>query len=110
MVGIAVTDDLEIIFDTVKASRKYRNILASPFVSFVIGGWDGEITVQYEGKAIVLGGDADAERLKEIYYEVYPDGRDRLKSMNGLVHIKVTPTWLRYSDYKEPQIIAEIGL
>ena len=48
LAGIAVTPDLEIIFDTVKSSRKYPNLIARPSCCFVIG-WTGEQTVQYEG-------------------------------------------------------------
>jgi general stress protein 26 len=100
LVGIAVSEELEIIFDTVTSSRKYHNILQNPQVALVIG-WDNEVTVQYEGKATVLG-------LKEIYFKAYPDGRDRVKTMPGLVHIKVTPRWLLYSNFNQPQIIEEI--
>lgn len=50
LVGFAITPDLEIIFDTVKTSRKYKNLLKNPAISFVVG-WDGEQTVQYEGIA-----------------------------------------------------------
>ena len=50
LVGIAVTRKLEIVFDTVKRSRKYPNLIANPACSFVIG-WTGEQTVQYEGRA-----------------------------------------------------------
>ena len=107
LVGIAVTENLEIIFDTIKASRKYQNILQNPEVALVIG-WDNETTVQYEGKATILGDDDEALRLKEIYFEVYPDGLDRVKTMEGLVHIKITPEWLRYSNYNEPVVIEEM--
>jgi general stress protein 26 len=107
LVGIAVSNNLEIIFDTVKTSRKYINILQNPQVALVIG-WDNETTVQYEGLAEVLGNDIEAEILKEIYFEVYPDGRERTKTWPGLVHIKVTPRWLRYSNFNEPVIIEEI--
>jgi general stress protein 26 len=107
LVGIAVSEELEIIFDTVTSSRKYHNILQNPQVALVIG-WDNEVTVQYEGKATVLGDDAEAKSLKEIYFKAYPDGRDRVKTMPGLVHIKVTPRWLLYSNFNQPQIIEEI--
>ena len=50
LVGIAITPDLEIIFDTVKSSRKYRNLIARPACSFVVG-WAGEQTVQFERHA-----------------------------------------------------------
>ena len=50
LVGIAVTPRLEIVFDTVKSSRKYGNLIANRVCSFVVG-WAGEQTVQYEGEA-----------------------------------------------------------
>lgn len=49
--GIAITPELEIIFDTVKSSRKYPNLVARPSCAFVAGGWGAtEQTVQYEGE------------------------------------------------------------
>src|ERR1043165_425319 len=56
VIGIAVTKELEIIFDTVRSSRKYHNLLKRPRASFVIG-WDDESTIQYEGTAIPLDGE-----------------------------------------------------
>jgi pyridoxine/pyridoxamine 5'-phosphate oxidase len=50
LVGIAVTPELEIIFNTVKNSRKFQNLVSNSGCSFVVG-WTGEITVQYEGQA-----------------------------------------------------------
>ncbi len=50
LVGIAITPRLEIVFDTVKSSRKYANLKSAASCSFVIG-WAGEQTVQYEGRA-----------------------------------------------------------
>ena len=41
LVGIAITPNLEIVFDTVKSSRKYPNLIARQQCSFVIG-WTGE--------------------------------------------------------------------
>jgi general stress protein 26 len=107
LVGVAVSFGLEIIFDTVKTSRKYHNILQNPKVALVIG-WDNETTVQYEGIAEVLGNDIEAENLKEVYYRAYPDGRERAETWPGLVHIRVTPKWLRYSNFNEPAVIHEM--
>ena len=107
LVGIAVSDKLEIIFDTLTTSRKYHNILRNPRVAVVIG-WDNETTVQYEGVAEVLGDDKEAENLREIYYQVYPDGRERAKTWPGLVHIKIIPRWLRYSNFNDPMTIEEM--
>ena len=107
LVGIAVSVNLEIVFDTVKSSRKYHNILQNPKVALVIG-WDNEMTVQYEGTAEILGNDTDAENFKEIYYRAFPDGRERADTWPGLVHIKIKPQWLRYSNFNEPVVIQEL--
>jgi len=65
-----------------------------------------ERTVQYEGIADEPSG-AELERLTEIYYQVYPDGRTR-RSWPGLIYIRVQPTWIRYSDYnRDPPQITE---
>ena len=64
LIGIAVTEDLEIIFDTVTRSRKYKNMLDHPAVSLVIG-WDNETTIQYEGNAELLSGEG-SEQYKEV--------------------------------------------
>ena len=34
LVGFAVSEDLEIVFDTVKTSRKYQNLTLGPNVDF----------------------------------------------------------------------------
>jgi general stress protein 26 len=108
LVGIAVSTSLEIIFDTLKTSRKYHNILANKHVAVVIG-WDNETTVQYEGKAEVLGNDNASDNYRQIYYAAWPDGRERAETWPGLVHIRITPKWARYSNFNEPAVIEEIS-
>ena len=108
VIGIAVTDQFEIVFDTVDSTRKTRNLRSNPRVAFVIGGIvDGEErTIQYEGIADEPSG-AELERLKRIYYSVYPDGPSRL-SWPGLIYVRVRPTWIRYTDYTvDPTEIVE---
>jgi general stress protein 26 len=110
VVGIAITDRLEIVFDTVDSTRKARNLRSNPRVAFVIGGVaDGEErTVQYEGIADEPSGE-ELERLKAIYYSVYPDGPSRL-SWPGLIYVRVRPTWIRYTDYTvDPTQILEFS-
>ena len=105
LVGIAVTPDLEIIFDTVKSSRKYPNLIARPTCCFVIG-WAGEQTVQYEGHAAELEG-PELGHYQETYFRTWPDGPARL-SWPGIVYFVVKPTWVRYSDYDQrPPLICE---
>jgi Pyridoxamine 5'-phosphate oxidase len=107
VVGIAVSDDFEIIFDTVDTSRKARNLRERPGIGFLIGGLapGDERTVQYEGVADEPTG-ADRARLTALYYSVFPDGRERL-TWPGLIYVRATPTWLRYSDYNQnpPEIL-----
>src|SRR5438270_11223904 len=50
LIGIAVTNNLEIVFDTVRSTRKYTNLIANLACSLVIG-WTGDITLQYAGEA-----------------------------------------------------------
>ena len=107
LVGIAVSGNLDIIFDTVKTSRKYYNILNNKHVAIVIG-WDNETTVQYEGEAGILGDDAISDNYRQIYYTAWPDGRERAETWPGLVHIKVSPKWIRYSNFNAPVKIEEI--
>ena len=81
-VGIAVTPGLEIIFDTVSDSRKYKNLLLNPNISFVIG-CDKEQTVQYEGIATVPNTN-DLDKLLEYYFAVFPDGKNRKENWKTL--------------------------
>lgn len=108
LVGVAFTDQLEVVFDTVTSTRKFANLRLNARVAFVIGGWvrGDERTVQYEGIADVPSG-AELERLKEAYFEVFPDGRAR-QSWAGLVYVRVRPTWIRYSDFNaSPPTLSE---
>ena len=110
VVGIAVTDAFEIVFDTVASSRKAPNLRANPSIALVIGGTrDGdEQTVQYEGIADEPSGE-ELDRLCAVYYAKFPDGRDRL-AWPGLVYVRVKPTWIRYSNFgANPPEIVEFG-
>jgi len=107
VVGIAVTDRFEIIFDTIDSSRKAVNLRQNPKLAIIIGGLTNsdQRTVQYEGVADEPTG-GELERIKQVYYSVYPDGRSRL-SWSGIIYVRVCPMWLHYSDYNldPPQIV-----
>jgi hypothetical protein len=105
LVGVAVTPDLEIVFDTVSGSRKYPNLIARPACSFVIG-CSNEQTIQYEGEARLLQ-PPELARYQEIYFKAFPDGPARL-SWPGIVYFAVRPLWIRYSDFDQtPAFIHE---
>jgi pyridoxine/pyridoxamine 5'-phosphate oxidase len=107
LVGIGVTPDLSLVFDTLKTSRKARNLALHPACSLVLG-WAAEVTVQLEG--VATGYPVEAEGpWKEAYFEAWPDGRDRL-SWPGLTYFVVSPLWLRYSDFgQNPPVIVEFS-
>lgn len=107
LVGFAVSEDLEIIFDTLKTSRKYQNLVQNPYVAVVIG-WEFETSVQYEGNAVVLTGQ-EADYFKEIYFGVFKDGRERAETWSDIVHFKIKPTWVRYSDFTGAGVVEEIN-
>ena len=111
VVGMVVTDDFEVFFDTLEVTRKMHNLRRNPKIAFVIGGLTNgdERTVQYEGVADEPVG-AELEHLKELYYIRLPDGRER-QSWRGLVNVRARPTWIRYSDFnRTPPEIIEFGL
>ena len=108
LMGIAVTPELEIVFDTVKTSRKYPNLVERAKCSVVVG-WEGQQTVQFEGVAVELRGEA-LQRYQEIYFAVWPEGRERLR-WPAIAYFVVRPRWIRYSDYeRKPPLFAEISL
>jgi len=108
VVGIAVTETLDIVFDTLSTSRKYANLTADPRVALVIG-WDAEQTVQIEGVADLPSGEGLAA-CKQAYFAVWPDGRAR-ETWPAIAYVRVRPRWLRFSDYgKAPPWIEELTL
>jgi pyridoxine/pyridoxamine 5'-phosphate oxidase len=108
LIGIAVTEALDIIFDTLSTSRKYANLRADPRVALVIG-WEAEQTVQYEGVAELLSGDA-LNACKQDYFAAWPDGRER-ERWADIAYVRVRPRWLRYSDFSStPPKIKELTL
>ena len=96
LMGFAVTPELEIVFDTVRSSRKYPILKENPWVAWVVG-CATEITVQYEGEAFELEGE-DLAKYKKIYFAKFTDGPAR-ESWPGITYFVVRPKWVRYCDY-----------
>lgn len=102
LIGFAVTTDLQIIFDTAQTSRKYQNLIANPSIALVIG-WENEQTLQYEGLAEIRDA-KELDKLLEVYFNVFPDGKERQENRKDIDYICVKPKWIRYSDFNEMQI------
>lgn len=82
-------------------SRKVANLRRNPAVAFVVGGTTpgDERTVQYEGVADEPSG-AELRRLKELYFDVFPEGRRR-EAWPGITYVRARPTWIRYVDFNQ---------
>lgn len=97
VVGVAATDDGDLVFDTTRTSRKFANLSERKRVALVIGfDWNDEQTVQLEGAAIEVPQDSPAVAA---YYAQFPSGRDRA-AWPEIVYVCVRPDWGRYSDYR----------
>jgi hypothetical protein len=107
VVGVAVSDRFEVIFDTISSTRKAINLRSNPAIAMVLGSTDGDAqkSVQLEGVADEPGGD-ELTRLLELYFAQFPDGRVR-QQWPGITWFRVMPTWLRFSDYSAdpPRIV-----
>ena len=107
VVGIAITNKFELLFDTLDTTRKVHNLRRNPKLAFVIGGLTNgdERTVQYEGVADEPAG-AELARLKELYFGVFPDCVEH-QQWPGITYVRVRPTWIRFSDFNRapPQIV-----
>jgi pyridoxine/pyridoxamine 5'-phosphate oxidase len=105
LVGIAASDAMELVFDTLATTRKVTNLRANPRVAIVVGGWGArEQTAQLEG----IADEHVDDRLREVYYAAYPDGRERA-SWRDLIYVRVRVTWARFSDFDaRPPMIVEV--
>jgi hypothetical protein len=107
VVGVAVSDAFELVFDTLDSTRKCQNLRRDPRIAFVIGG-DDEQSVQYEGVADEPQG-AELDRCKRIYFARFPDGPER-ERWPGITYFRVRPKWVRYSDFRSAApIIVELS-
>jgi general stress protein 26 len=106
VVGFAISDHLEIVFDTIGTTRKVVNLRKNGNIALVVG-WDDEQTVQIEGMADEPAG-KELDRLKQVYFETWPDGVER-QSWKDITYVRVRPTWARYSDFRPGGRIVELN-
>lgn len=97
LVGIAATEECELVFDTSARSRKHDNLVRDPRVAVVVG-WDDEVTLQIEGVADKPT-DADRDRCLTAYFAQYPDGRQRAEDPD-ITHFRIRPRWARRADFR----------
>ncbi len=107
LVGFALTERDEVVFDTLGSSRKAVNIVRRPAVALVIG-WENDISIQIEGDARRPQGD-DLAYAKAAYFREWPDGRAR-ENWPDIAYIVVKPRWMRYANYAGAPVIEEFAL
>jgi general stress protein 26 len=109
IVGVVVSERFEVFFDTLADSRKTLNLRRNPAAALLLGpaAAGSERTVQVEGLADEPTG-AELERLLEMYFSRFPDGRERQR-WPGITYWRVRPAWVRYSDYsRNPPEVVEL--
>jgi uncharacterized protein YhbP (UPF0306 family) len=104
LINIAVTPDLEIVFETTSATRKFANLENNSEIALVVG-WEGEQTLQYDGIVDQPEGVA-LDRLRSLYISRFPE-KDSHQYWPGNSYFRVRPFWIRFSDYDPPRRIEE---
>lgn len=104
-VGFSESPSLELVIGTSTSTRKYQNIMKNPQVAIVIG-FNGEQTVQYEGTARQLIGE-ELEQRQTSHFKKLPEV-EHFKNDPGQMYLLITPTWIRYTDYSQPEPVEEL--
>ena len=107
LMGFALTQANEVVFDTLSTSRKAVNLARNPAAGLVIG-WEDNISLQIEGVARRPVGD-DLASAKAAYFREWPDGRAR-ENWPNIAYVVVRPKWIRYSNYSGAPVVEEFTL
>jgi pyridoxine/pyridoxamine 5'-phosphate oxidase len=95
VVGIAVRENMEVLFATYDESRKAHNLKMNPRVALVVG-WESGKTVQYEGEAEELSR-AELEAFERNEFASVPSLAKYVRENEGKYY-KLKPNWIRYLD------------
>jgi pyridoxine/pyridoxamine 5'-phosphate oxidase len=107
LMGFALTQAKEVVFDTLSTSRKAVNLARNSTAALVIG-WDDNISLQIEGVARRPVGE-DLASAKAAYFREWPDGRAR-ENWPDIAYIVVQPKWIRYANYSGAPVVEEFRL
>lgn len=99
IVRIVVTDAFELIFDTTDTTRKAANLRYNGKIAVVVG-WEDNQTVQIEGVADEPGGQ-ELQSFRQFYSTLHPDYFRTRQGVKGLIYFRVSPKWMRYSDFRK---------
>jgi hypothetical protein len=107
LVNFAVTPELEIIFETTTAARKFPNLKYNPQADFVIG-WENGRTLQCSGLVDEPDG-REGERVRGTYLAAFPSTVSH-QYWPGNSYFRLRPFWFRLSDYNPPRKVLELEL
>jgi uncharacterized pyridoxamine 5'-phosphate oxidase family protein len=93
-VEFVVLGELRLGFCTLTSYRKYDYLQKNPNVAIVFGG-QSNVTVQYEGRVAEVGKNSEVRSSIESTF-----GNDFV-SLPEARFFEITPTWIRYSDFKD---------
>jgi len=104
LIGFAEDEAGNLYFQTKESSRKAANLQLNNKVSFVIG-WDvaSLTTLQYQGTAERVTAETEISAFKQRFIDKKSPAAQYLENPDVQFY-KVTPSWLRYSNYKEQQV------
>lgn len=95
VMGLAVSENLEIVCSSFVNARKNDNILKNPYVALVIG-WEKGKTVQYEGIAEPINSIDAEEHLKTTFAHIPSIAKYVEREFQ--VFYKIKPKWIRFAD------------
>ncbi len=104
VVGLALTPDGTLVFDTLERTNKAQNLRRDPRVAVVL--WHGAVTAQLEGGASEPTGERKA-RAVAAYLDRFSDGHERV-GLPGLTYFTIEPRWVRWTDFgTTPETVRE---
>ncbi len=107
LIAFVELEDLSLYFQTKSHTRKAENLSKNQHVSFVIGLTLAEsTTVQYQGEATRVTDAGEIERAKQLFRAKDSPAVPHLDHPDAVL-FKVTPTWVRFSDYSQGKPLIE---
>jgi hypothetical protein len=104
LMNIAVTPELEIVFETTCYTRKFAHLERDGRVALVVG-WEGQQTLQYEGMATRPEG-RKQQLARDTFVAAFPRKAPD-EYWPGNRYFLVHPCWLRFSSYYQPRFTEE---
>lgn len=108
VMAYVIKDDFSMLLSTEITTRKYQNIAANKQVSVIVGGFDGDPSIQIDGLIRELAAE-EATQAKSYILTVHPQWKDYFNSPASRF-FEIKPGWLRWSDFtKDPPETMEMS-